>query len=78
MNRKIYNIILSILVISLPVNLFGILNTMVSLKYETENPGDCISSVSGIDLCSAITWMKVMIIVAVLLIIYLLYFTILR
>jgi len=31
-----------------------VLNSMVSLKYETNSPNDCISTVSGIDLCNAI------------------------
>ncbi|RCS28238.1 hypothetical protein DUT90_01260 [Polaribacter sp. WD7] len=30
------------------------LNSMVSLKYETRELTDCISIVSGIDLCNAI------------------------
>lgn len=40
-------------------NGLGILNTMVSLKYETDNPEDCISLVTGVDLCELITIMKI-------------------
>ena len=38
---------------------FGVINTMVSLKYETDSPGDCISTVTGIDLCEAIKFNKI-------------------
>ncbi|MCC3159579.1 hypothetical protein LJ737_20225 [Hymenobacter sp. 15J16-1T3B] len=31
---------------------FGIVNTMVSLKYETRDPGQCLSDVTGRDLCA--------------------------
>jgi hypothetical protein len=31
---------------------FGILNSLVSLKYETQDPTACISWVSGRDLCA--------------------------
>jgi hypothetical protein len=33
---------------------YAIVNTMVSLKYETNSPDDCISIISGIDLCKSI------------------------
>lgn len=36
------------------LNGFGIINTMVSFKYETEAPGQCVSSVSGNDLCATL------------------------
>lgn len=42
------------------INGFGIINTMVSLKYETEAPGQCISSVSGDDLCVALQRCKIL------------------
>ena len=74
MKRKIYSLFLGILIISIPLNVFGILNTMVSLKYETENPKDCISRISGDDLCTAIIRMKAMIVIALVLIYLLLYF----
>ena len=46
----------------------------MSLKYETDSAGDCISIVSGRDLCAAIFNMKVMIAVAAVLIYLLRYF----
>lgn len=42
------------------INGFGIINTMVSLKYETQDPGQCLSSVSGNDLCAALQRCKVL------------------
>lgn len=42
------------------INGFGIINTRVSLKYETENPGQCLSSVSGDDLCAALQRCKIL------------------
>ena len=74
MKKKIYFIVLSILVISLPINIFGIFGAKVSLKYETNNPGDCISTISGTNLCDFIFNMKIMIVVAIFVIFFLLYF----
>ena len=74
MKRKIYFIVLSILVISLPLNIFGIFEAKVSLQYETNNPGDCFSTISGINYCESIIRMKVMFAVAVILVYFLLYF----
>lgn len=39
---------------------------MVSLKYETVNPGDCISLVSGENLCRPLNIMKAIIIFFIL------------
>ena len=74
MKRKVYFIILSLLVISLPINIFGIFGAKVSLQYETNNPGDCVSTFSGINLCDSIIRMEVLLAVAVILIYFLLYF----
>ncbi len=41
--------------------IFGIVNTMVSLKYETNNPNECISLVTGQDLCKTVMTMKIII-----------------
>jgi hypothetical protein len=38
---------------------------MVSIKYETADMGDCISSVSGTDLCLTIKVFKVLIAICV-------------
>lgn len=47
---------------------------MVSLKYETDNPGECISIVTGVDLCKAIRNMKIYAVVDSIIIIILLIF----
>jgi hypothetical protein len=60
--------------LGIPLNIFGIFNTMVSLKYETDNPEDCISLVTGIDLCESITKMKIWFLICVLLLTILLIF----
>jgi len=74
MKKTVFYILISILAISIPVMIFGIINTMVSIKYETENLGDCISTVSGIDLCSVINRFEIIIGINVILIIGLLIF----
>jgi hypothetical protein len=54
MRKVIYYILIGIFIIGIPLFAFGIVNTMVSIKYETADMGDCISSVSGADLCLTI------------------------
>ncbi|WP_047451729.1 hypothetical protein [Alistipes sp. ZOR0009] len=58
MRKAIYYILISIFIIGIPLFAFGIVNTMVSIKYETADMGDCISSVSGVDLCLTIKILK--------------------
>ena len=55
MRRAVYHTIISILILVILVSVIGVINTYVSLKYETGNPKDCISVVTGRDLC---LWMK--------------------
>ena len=55
MRRAVYHAIISILILVILVSVIGVVNTYVSLKYETGNPKDCISVVTGRDLC---LWMK--------------------
>lgn len=74
MKQKIFNIILIGLISSVILNIFGIFNTMVSLKYETHDPEYCLSIISGINLCDSIFRMKLLIAIAILLICFLLYF----
>lgn len=63
-----------ILIIGIPLFSFGIVNTMVSLKYETADMGDCISSVSGADLCLTIKIFKGLIVICIVGLITLLFF----
>jgi hypothetical protein len=59
--KTFYYILLSISILGIPLFIFGIINTMVSLKYETENLEDCISLVTGTDLCQTINTLKILV-----------------
>jgi ABC-type Mn2+/Zn2+ transport system permease subunit len=73
--RKAFFYLLLILsIIGLILCPFGIINTMVSLKYETENITDCISLVSGENLCITIRNLKISFIICLIVLIFLLYF----
>jgi len=54
LRKTIYIVALILLIIGIPLFEFMAFNSMVSLKYETNELTDCISLVSGIDLCKAI------------------------
>ena len=56
--KTIFYVLIGLSIIGIPVFAFGILNTMVSLKYETNNPSDCISLVTGANLCSTVNVLK--------------------
>jgi ABC-type Mn2+/Zn2+ transport system permease subunit len=72
--RIIFYILIGLSILGIPVFSFGIINTMVSLKYETENPTDCISLVTGQDLCITVQILKTLVIVCIVTIILLLVF----
>jgi hypothetical protein len=74
LRKIIYYTLLSISILGIPFFLFGNVNTMVSLKYETENPGDCISLVSGQDLYLTITILQGLILLCMVCIVLLLVF----
>jgi hypothetical protein len=46
--------ILILLFLGIPLFEFMVLNSKVSLKYETNELNECLSEISGIDLCQAI------------------------
>jgi hypothetical protein len=74
-NRKlIYFSLIAISILAILISTYGIINTMVSLKYETENIQDCISNVSGVNLCETITNLKIVIVFSFLLLLCLIYF----
>jgi len=74
-SRKIvFYILIGLSVIGIPISVFGIINTMVSLKYETKSPSDCISLVTGQDLCMTIQMLKALTVAFVLIIMLLLVF----
>ena len=52
MSKIVYLVLLFLSFLLTLINGFAIVNVSVSIKYEIENPSDCISSVTGIDLCS--------------------------
>ncbi len=61
-------------ILGIPVFAFGIFNTMVSLKYETNNQIDCVSLVTGQDLCLTIQVLKGLIVACILTLIILIVF----
>ena len=74
MNKKNYKIILIILILLIPIFIFEIFNMMVSLKYETENMNDCISLITGDDLCKEIKVFKILSAITILLVCLILIF----
>lgn len=63
-----------VLIVLIPIFYFGIINTQVSLKYETSNPGDCISNITNRNLCQDIKQNKILIVTDLVLIAVLLMF----
>jgi hypothetical protein len=49
--KLLYNIILVISFLGIPLFIYGLIGIGISLQYEVENRGDCISLVNGQDLC---------------------------
>jgi hypothetical protein len=72
--KCVYFLLVTISVLGILISPFGIINIMVSLKYETENIQDCISNVSGENLCNTIRNLKIMFVFSVLLLAGLIYF----
>ena len=73
--KKVYfKILMIVLIVLLPIFYFGIINAQVSLKYETNNPGDCISQISNRDLCQYIKQNKILIVADLIVIAVLLMF----
>ena len=58
-SKRYYNIILAIIILIIPVVFYMIINTMVSIKYETDGVDTCISTLTGKNLCSQIDQLKV-------------------
>ncbi|REC46298.1 hypothetical protein DRF67_15025 [Chryseobacterium pennipullorum] len=63
-----------VLIVLIPIFYFGIINTQVSLKYETSNPGDCISNITNRNLCQDIKQNKILIVTDLVLVTVLLMF----
>lgn len=63
--KTLFYILLGISFLGIPIFAFGILNTMVSQKYETKDPADCISHVTGQDLCLSIVVFEFLIFICI-------------
>ena len=74
MRPRLYKTIFWIAFIGILIFIFGIVNTMVSLKYETDSLDECISKVTGNDLCQSIQTLKILIGVCIATIIAMLIF----
>ena len=74
MRSKYFNRLILGLIILIPIFYFGIFNSKVSLQYETNNPGDCISQISGRNLCQDIEQMKILITIDIIVIVLLMLF----
>jgi hypothetical protein len=72
--KLIYFLLIGLSILAIFISIYGIINTMVSLKYETENIQDCISNVSGTNLCETITNLKIVIAISFLLLVCLISF----
>jgi uncharacterized membrane protein YkvI len=72
--KLIYFSLVLISILGILIALYGIVNTMVSLKYETENIQDCVSNVSGENLCEIIRNLKIFFVFCLLLLVCLIYF----
>lgn len=66
MKKSVYQAIITMLILVIAVSVIGIVNTEISLKYETGNPKDCISLLTGRDLCLWIKNLKIIIIVCMI------------
>lgn len=58
MSRIFYFVLIFFFAIGFLFFAFEVVNTMLSLKYETNYPDDCISAISGTDLCLMIKIFK--------------------
>lgn len=62
MRKSVYQTIISVLILVIFASVIAIVNTEVSLKYETDNPKECISKITGKDLCEFIKIFKIIVI----------------
>ncbi|WP_295676026.1 hypothetical protein [uncultured Empedobacter sp.] len=69
-SKRYYNIILAIIILIIPVVFYMIINTMVSIKYETDGVDTCISTLTGKNLCSQIDQLKVTIYIDMIVMIF--------
>src|SRR5690554_2324675 len=72
--KILFYVLIGLSILGIPVFTFGIINTLVSLKYETHSPMDCISLLTEQDLCLTLQVLKVLIIICIMTIILLIVF----
>lgn len=73
MSRKISIILLILLVLLIPLIALSVLGNMVSLKYEVNEPGDCVSLITGTNLCQAGIILEILLIIDVIISLLLVY-----
>ena len=66
MKKSVYQTIISLLILMIVMSVFAVVNIQVSLKYETENMKDCISLVSGRNLCQDLLVSKIIIVICLI------------
>ena len=66
MKKSVYQTIISLLILVIVMSVFAIINIQVSLKYETENMKDCISLISGRNLCQDLLVSKIIIVICLI------------
>ena len=69
-SKRYYNIVLAIIILIIPIVFYMIINTMVSIKYETDGVDTCISTITGKNLCSQIDQLKVTIYIDMIVMIF--------
>ena len=70
--KVIYYVVLILSILAIPLSVFAIINTGVSIKYETEYGAGCISCISGDNLCTVILCWKILLVISIILISFLL------
>ncbi|MBP6576038.1 MAG: hypothetical protein KA796_06715 [Chryseobacterium sp.] len=68
MKKSVYQTIISLLILVIVMSVFAVVNIQVSLKYETENMKDCISLVSGRNLCQELLVSKIIIVICLIIV----------
>ena len=66
MRKSVYQTIISFLILVIVMSVFAVVNIQVSLKYETENMKDCISLISGRNLCQELLVSKIIIVICLI------------
>ncbi|MCD9853709.1 hypothetical protein LUD75_03280 [Epilithonimonas sp. JDS] len=68
MRKSVYQTIISLLILVIVMSVFAVVNIQVSLKYETENMKDCISLISGRNLCQELLASKIVIVICLIIV----------